>query len=98
MSASQAEEAGSIPVSCSIEKPRSRNGSGAFLCSLVGCFPLYFPFTAWLCLRYALDILLHPGGTGLLHLIGNMAVHVQSKGSGSVAQIALHCFDVVPGQ
>ncbi len=42
-----------------------------------------------------LDESIHPGCAGLLHLIGDMAVHVQGKSSGSVAQVALRGFDVV---
>ena len=31
------------------------------------------------------DKALHPLGTGLLHLVGDVAVHIQGKGGGGVA-------------
>lgn len=40
---------------------------------------------------------LHPGGAGLLHLVGHMAVDIQGESGGGVAQVALHRFNVVPG-
>ena len=41
------------------------------------------------------DKALHPLGTGLLHLVGDVAVHIQGKGGGVVAKVFLHRLDVV---
>ena len=43
------------------------------------------------------DKTLHAVGAFALHLVGHMAVYVQRKGRCGVAQISLHCLDVVPG-
>ena len=43
------------------------------------------------------DKTLHAVGTFALHLVSHMAVYVQRKGRCGVAQISLHCLDVVPG-
>ena len=56
-------------------------------------FPLFFPLLG----ENVFDVLLHAGGAGLLHLVGDMAVHVQRKCSGGVAQVALHGLQIVPG-
>ena len=44
-----------------------------------------------------LDEPLHSVRTFPLHLIRHMAVHIQRKRGGGVAQITLHCLDVVSG-
>ena len=56
-------------------------------------FSLIFP----LLYRYALNELLHPGSAVFPHLLCNVAVNVERKGSGGMTQIALHRLDVVPG-
>lgn len=56
-------------------------------------FPLFFPLQG----EHTFDILLHPGGAGLLHLVRDVAVHVQRECGGGVAQVPLHGLDVVPG-
>lgn len=43
------------------------------------------------------DVLLHPLGAGLFHLIGHVAVDVQRESCRGMAQVALYCFDVVTG-
>ena len=57
-----------------------------------GCFPLCFPFSE---IQHVFDEGVHPGGTGLLHLIGDVAVDVQGKGCCDVAQVALDRLDVI---
>ena len=59
----------------------------------MSCFPLNFPLQA----QNVFDIPLHPGGALLLHLICNMAVHVQGEGCRCMAQIPLNGFDIVAG-
>ena len=39
----------------------------------------------------------HTGRTRLLHLICHVAIHVQRERGGSMAQIALHRFGIIPG-
>ena len=41
--------------------------------------------------------MLHAVGAFALHLVSHMAVYVQRKGRCGVAQITLHCLDVVSG-
>ena len=57
-----------------------------------GCFPLCFPLREF---QHIFDEGVHPGCTGLLHLVGDVAVNIQGKGGSGVAKIALDCFDVV---
>ena len=54
-------------------------------------FPLCFPLPA----GNALDELLHSGGAGLLHLVGDVAVDIQGKGGSGVAHVALDAPDVI---
>ena len=56
------------------------------------CFPLRFPLSE---VQHIFDEGIHPGGAGLLHLVGDMAVDIQCKGGGRVAQVALDGLDVV---
>ena len=44
-----------------------------------------------------LDKGLHTGRTRLLHLVCHVAIHVQRERGGSMAQIALHRFGIIPG-
>ena len=62
-----------------------------FSAFLGASFPLCFPLPA----GNALDELLHPGGAGLLHLVGDVAVDIQGKGGGGVAHVALDGLDVI---
>ena len=55
-----------------------------------------FPFVFPLCV-YRLYKLLHPGGAGFLHLIGDVSIDIQGKGSGGVSQILLHRLDIIAG-
>lgn len=78
-------------------KQSSRNAcvSGVFSCPKTG-FSLIFSLigsTGGNCT----DKTLHAVGTFALHLVGHMAIHVQRKGGSGVAQISLHCFDVISG-
>ena len=59
--------------------------------SVPGCFPFIFPLQP----GNSPDELLHALGTGSLHLICHMAVHIQRKGGGVMPQIFLHCLDVI---
>ena len=43
------------------------------------------------------DKTLHAVGTFVLHLVGHMTIHVQRKSRCGVAQISLHCLDVISG-
>ena len=52
-----------------------------------GCFSLH----------NTVDVLLHPLGAGLFHLIGHVAVDVQRESCRGMAQVALYCLDVVTG-
>ena len=54
-------------------------------------FPFCFPFR----LRDRADVSIHPVCTGLLHLRRHMAVDIQGKGCGVVAQVALDGLDVI---
>ena len=68
---------------------------GSFLCPKAG-FSLIFSLigsTGGNCT----DKTLHAVGTFTLHLVSHMAIHVQREGGSGVAQITLHCLDVVPG-
>ncbi len=56
-------------------------------------FPLCFPLLA----QNVLDVTLHAAGALLFHLVSDVPVHVQGKGGGGVAEIALHRLDIVPG-
>lgn len=62
-----------------------------FSAFLEASFPLCFPLPA----GNALYELLHPGGAGLLHLVGDVAVDIQGKGGGGVAHVALDGLDVI---
>ncbi len=81
-----------IWVAAPVQTPEVTVIPGALPC-LEESFPLFFPLLA----ANPLDEGLHPGGAGLFHLICDVAVDVQRKGGGGVAQVALHRFDVVPG-
>ena len=48
-------------------------------------------------LHDTVDVLLHPLGAGLFHLIGHVAVDVQRKSCRGMTQVALYCLDVVTG-
>ena len=48
------------------------------------------------CLFEIFKIALHPGSAVLLHALRHMAVHIKGKSGGSVAQVALDSFHVVP--
>lgn len=54
-------------------------------------FPFCFPFR----LRDRADVGIHPVRAGLLHLRRHMAVDIQGKGCGVVAQVALDGLDVI---
>ena len=43
-----------------------------------------------------LDVPFHTGGAILFHLLTDMAVHVQSESGGSMAEVALHGFHIIP--
>lgn len=43
------------------------------------------------------DILLHPVGAVTLHLVRDMAVHIQGEAGCGMAQVPLHRLDVVSG-
>ena len=43
------------------------------------------------------DKTLHAVGTFALHLVSHMAIYIQCEGGSGVAQISLHCLDVVAG-
>ena len=55
-----------------------------------------YPFIDPLQPGNTLDEALHTLGAGLLHLLCNVAVYVQSESRRVVAQVLLHCLDVVP--
>lgn len=86
---------GSNPGVTSNQNSRNTCVSGVFSCPKTG-FSLIFSLigsTGGNCT----DKTLHAIGTFALHLVGHMAVYVQRKGRCGVAQISLHCLDVVPG-
>ena len=56
-------------------------------------FSLIFP----LLYRYALNELLHPLRAVFPHLLCNVAVNVERKGGGGMAQIALDCLNIIAG-
>ena len=77
--------------------PWNRKVLRDFFLTFEGCFPLFFPYGGFpLPSGNAPDKVLHPFSTFPLHLIGDMTVDIQCKSGGSVAQVALHRFDVVP--
>ena len=85
----------SIVLSYDNQSSRNTGVSGVFSCPKTG-FILIFSLigsTGGNCT----DKTLHAVGTFALHLVGHMAVYVQRKGRCGVAQITLHCLDVVPG-
>ena len=55
-------------------------------------FPLLFPLSV-----DSLDKCLHPGRTFPLHFLGDVAVYIQRKSCGGMAQIFLNSFDIVAG-
>ena len=65
-----------------------------FLCV---SFQVVFPYVFPLQIGNALYEGFHSVCAGLFHLLGDVAIHVQREGSGVVAQVALHGFDVIPG-
>ena len=89
-----------------IENPRIRKEHGDFplffgaifqekICLPSG-WPAVYPLIDPLQPGNALDEALHAGCAGLLHLLRNVAVDIQSKSRRVVAQILLYCLDVVP--
>ena len=57
-------------------------------------FPLVFPYGSFV---HSFDKLLHPGSAFLLHLLSYMAIDIQGKSRGGVAQIFLYGFDIITG-
>ena len=55
-------------------------------------FSLWFPLLA----GNTLDKLIHPRSTFLLHLLRYVAIDVQRKSGGGVAQVALYRLDIIP--
>ena len=55
-----------------------------------------FPYVFPLQIGNALNVLFHSVSAGLFHLLCDMPIHVQRKGSGVVAQIALDSLDIIP--
>ena len=49
-----------------------------------------------LCTGKTSHILLHPGRTGILHFVGNVAVDIQCERRRDVPQIPLHSHHIVP--
>ena len=86
---------GSNPGVTSNQSSRNTGVSGVFSCPKTG-FSLIFSLIGSTDGNCA-DKTLHAVGTFALHLVGHMAVYVQCEGGSGVAQISLHCLDVVPG-
>ena len=86
---------GSNPGVTSRQSSRNTGVSGAFSCPKTG-FSLIFSLIGSTDGNCA-DKTLHAVGTFALHLVSHMAVYVQCEGSSGVAQISLHCLDVVAG-
>ncbi len=85
----------SIVLSYDNQNSRNTGVSGVFSCPKTG-FSLIFSLigsTGGNCT----DKTLHAVGTFALHLVCHMTIHVQRKGGSGVAQIALHCLDVISG-
>ena len=55
-------------------------------------FPLLFPLSV-----DSLDKCLHPGRTFPLHFLGDVAVYIQRKSCGGMAQIFLNGLNIVAG-
>lgn len=74
--------------------------TGLFFCLFSLVYPYVYPFQDF-CVSLGagntLDKCFHAGGAVLFHLICHVAVDIQSKGGGSVAQVPLHGLDVIPG-
>ena len=58
---------------------------------------LGYNHTGLAALFHPLNVLLHPVGTLPLHLVGNMTVYIQRKCRRSVAEVALHRLNIIPG-
>ena len=82
-----------IPSLGPLQKPVTAMVTG-FLCV---SFQVVFPYVFPLQIGNALYEGFHSVCAGLFHLLGDVAIHVQREGSGVVAQVALHGFDVIPG-
>ena len=63
---------GSNPSPAANQKPWNFNGSRVFCLSAAIVFPLVFPLEV----QNILNITFHAGGTGLFHLISDMAVDI----------------------
>ena len=71
------------------------------------CTPANTPYRYFFCKGYfgtastalfhPFNILLHPVGAVPLHLVGDMAVHVQRKRRRSVSEVALDRLNIIPG-
>ena len=48
-------------------------------------------------MQNVVDIGLHSDCAGLLHLVGHVAINIQSKSCGSMAKVTLNSLDVIPG-
>jgi hypothetical protein len=68
-------------------------GTRLFPCTFSAVFPYVFPLQ----IGNTFYVPLHAVGAGLFHLFCDVPIHVQSKGGGMVAQIALDSLDVIPG-
>jgi len=68
------------------------NGFKGFFMPLSGLYPSPYPLVA----DSALDVPLHPLSAVPLHLFGYMAVHIEDKSGGGMAQVALDSLDTVP--
>ena len=73
-------------------KPCAPTGARLFLCLFWADYPLIDPLQ----IRNTLYVPLHTGRAVLFHLLADVAVHVQCKGGGGVAQVTLHRFYAVP--
>lgn len=76
-----------------VKKPCAAIGTRLLLCSFSVVFPYVFPLQ----IGNTFYVPLHAVGAGLFHLFCDVPIHVQSKGGGMVAQIALDSLDVIPG-
>lgn len=65
---------------------------GIFLTLKWAVYPLIDPLQ----ISKPFYVCFHAGGAVLLHALRNMAVHIKGKSGGSVAQVALDGFHVVP--
>ena len=86
---------GSNPGVTSNQSSRNTGVSGVFSCPKTG-FSLIFSLIGSIGGNCA-NKTLHAVGTFAFHLVCHMAIYVQCEGGSGVAQISLHCLDVVPG-